>query len=83
MGRKFVFIAVMVASLFSLKSFAQNICTEPVKTESGVLRGMSEQATQTCVWHGIPYAAAPIGGLRWKAPQPVKPWEGVREATEW
>jgi len=30
---------------------------------------------------GIPFAAPPIGALRWKAPQPVKPWSGVRQST--
>jgi len=30
------------------------------------------------VFRGIPYAAPPIGALRWKAPQPVVPWDGVR-----
>ena len=31
---------------------------------------------------GIPYAAPPVGPLRWKAPEPNQPWEGVRDATE-
>ena len=32
------------------------------------------------VWRGIPYAAPPVGGLRWRAPQPAAPWTGTREA---
>ncbi|CAN5249429.1 carboxylesterase family protein [soil metagenome] len=32
---------------------------------------------------GIPYAAPPLGDLRWRAPQPVPPWSGVRAATEY
>ncbi|MCA9506033.1 MAG: carboxylesterase family protein [Myxococcales bacterium] len=31
-------------------------------------------------WRGIPYAKPPVGPLRWRAPQPAEPWEGVREA---
>jgi para-nitrobenzyl esterase len=34
------------------------------------------------VYRGIPYAAPPVGDLRWKPPQPVTPWEGIRECTE-
>jgi hypothetical protein len=33
------------------------------------------------VFHGIPFAQAPVGRLRFAAPQPVRQWEGVREAT--
>ena len=34
------------------------------------------------VFRGIPFAAPPVGGLRWRAPQPVLPWAGVKNATE-
>ncbi|MEO7016777.1 MAG: carboxylesterase/lipase family protein [Leifsonia sp.] len=37
---------------------------------------------QTCAWRGIPYAAAPVGARRFRAPQPVEPWDGIRDATE-
>ncbi len=35
------------------------------------------------VFLGIPYAAPPVGDLRWKPPQPVAPWTGVRQADSW
>lgn len=35
------------------------------------------------VYKGIPYAVAPVGDLRWKAPQDVEPWDDVRACTEW
>ncbi len=36
----------------------------------------------TMAWLGVPYAQAPVGALRWKAPRPVQPWQGAREATK-
>jgi para-nitrobenzyl esterase len=33
-------------------------------------------------WVGVPYAAPPVGELRWRAPRPAKPWQGSRKATE-
>ncbi|MET7508472.1 carboxylesterase family protein [Streptomyces albidoflavus] len=50
-------------------------------TQSGWVRGSVPDAAKVAAYRGIPYAAAPVGGLRWKAPQPPKPWPGVRQAT--
>nr|CAD7397689.1 unnamed protein product [Timema poppensis] len=54
-----------------------------IRTEEGSVRGR----TRTSVWgdtyysfQGIPYAEPPVGNLRFKAPRPVIPWEGVRDA---
>nr|XP_053605093.1 uncharacterized protein LOC128672172 [Plodia interpunctella] len=56
-----------------------------VKINDGVLEGVyvdSEYGGKYYSFKGIPYAAPPIGELRYKAPQPVTPWDGVRKATE-
>jgi para-nitrobenzyl esterase len=50
-----------------------------VQVQSGTLQGV--EADGLLIYKGVPYAAAPIGDLRWREPQPVKPWKGVREAT--
>ncbi|MBP5796289.1 MAG: carboxylesterase family protein, partial [Bacteroidales bacterium] len=51
-----------------------------VKVEGGYIQGVvTEEMT---VYKGIPFAAPPVGELRWKAPQPVIAWEGVRQANE-
>lgn len=50
-----------------------------VHTRLGQLRGESVNGYH--VWKGIPYAQPPVGELRFHAPQPLKPWEGVRAAT--
>ncbi|MBO4892483.1 MAG: carboxylesterase family protein [Prevotella sp.] len=49
-----------------------------VKTQYGILEGFEEDGVKKFL--GVPFAQAPVGDLRWKAPQPVQPWEGVREA---
>ncbi|HUT54004.1 MAG TPA: carboxylesterase family protein [bacterium] len=58
----------------------EDVCTEPVRTGAGMVRGAAETGTETCVWKGIPFAAPPVGELRWKAPEPPAPWSGVRDA---
>jgi para-nitrobenzyl esterase len=50
-----------------------------VATADGKLRG--QEAGTTDEFLGIPYAAPPVGPLRWRAPQPAAPWAGVRPAT--
>ncbi len=50
------------------------------RVESGVLEGVPGNNPEITVYKGIPYAAAPIGELRWRAPKPPEKWEGVRKA---
>ena len=54
-----------------------------VKTDAGYVSGtvLGEPGKPVHVYRGIPYAAPPIGPLRWKPPQPVTPWSGIRECT--
>jgi len=59
---------------------------EVVQTKHGAVRGTTvtelEKVT-AYIYRGIPYAAPPVGELRWKAPQPVVAWKGERDATQW
>jgi para-nitrobenzyl esterase len=51
-----------------------------VQIDGGVVRG--EAVPGGYAFRGLPYAAAPTGHLRWRAPQPPVAWKGVRDATE-
>lgn len=53
---------------------------QPVKTESGSVEGIPGRDRSVTVFRGIPYAAPPVGELRWRPPQPPEPWPGVRRA---
>ena len=55
-----------------------------VKTDKGYVSGaiIGEPGKEVSVFRGIPFAAPPVGDLRWKPPQPVEPWEGIRECTQ-
>lgn len=57
------------------------LSTPQIVTNSGALVGaMADDRVR--VFKGVPYATPPVGSLRWRPPQPVRPWEGVRSALE-
>ena len=69
--------------LISLNSVQAEAIKDIVRVESGKLKGYeSPRAPGVLIFKGVPYAAPPVGDLRWKDPQPLKPWDGVRQAAE-
>jgi len=58
----------------------QALPPDTVQTANGVLQGVIDEAAGLREFKGIPYAAPPVGDLRWREPQPVANWEGVRKA---
>jgi para-nitrobenzyl esterase len=76
-----VFVLILAnACLGSLPSVSSG---PAVRVEAGVLEGMQfGTAENEVAFLGVPYAAPPVGELRWKPPQPVSRWNGTRKATE-
>ncbi|HXR06585.1 MAG TPA: carboxylesterase/lipase family protein [Candidatus Acidoferrum sp.] len=62
---------------------AQQVSGVRQTTSDGILEGVVSADGQVRAFKGIPYAAPPVGPLRWKAPQPVVPWTGVRKAADY
>jgi para-nitrobenzyl esterase len=80
-------ISVPVSSCLSVTGMALLLTAAiadaaPVKTTSGAVEGVTVAGSNVRVFKGIPFAAPPVGDLRWKPPQPPAPWDGVRKATE-
>jgi para-nitrobenzyl esterase len=73
-----IFLGVLTSAIALPAS--QNSQTT-IQTRSGAILGTIGH--DVLVFKGIPFAQPPVGALRWRPPQPVKPWEGVRSATEW
>src|SRR3954467_14573796 len=67
-----------VATLAVVASVFGGAATDTVTVEGGQIRGTASDGVR--VFKGIPFAAPPVGVLRWKAPEPVVAWSGVRSA---
>jgi para-nitrobenzyl esterase len=63
-------------------SFLSAAISDPVRTETGLVSGVPGTTDDVRVYKGIPFAAPPVGDLRWREPRPPSHWEGVRKADE-
>ncbi|MEL6190501.1 MAG: carboxylesterase family protein [Bacteroidota bacterium] len=77
---KYVLVALLLLSGVFILTRANKGGSPSVPIDSGLIEGV-ESASGISAFKGIPFAAPPVGELRWKAPQPVTPWEGVRTCT--
>ncbi len=72
------FVALTIFFLGAVTGFGSPASLAAVHTDSGMIEGVSENGND--VFKGVPFAAAPIGPLRWRAPQAPAAWSGVRLA---
>ena len=71
-------LIVLGVALMALPAFAQQ-ATPPVSVTGGAISGTDTGEVRT--FFGVPFAAPPVGDLRWRAPQAVVPWQGVKATT--
>lgn len=84
----FGIIVVLTLTLYSPQveakaavDYSNPIPTQILHLEKGDIRGVYNDDKSVEVYAGIPYAKAPIGELRWKEPQEVEKWDGVKECS--
>ena len=70
--------ALLLLSVLALFGCSKAVDTPVLTIEGGQVKGVTTEIPGVLVYRGIPYAAPPIGENRWKEPQPVVPWEGVK-----
>lgn len=76
---KLLLIISLVSTLAACGHDSNNHAPTVVKTDKGMVKGKETAAMREFL--GIPYAAPPVGDLRWEPPQPTQPWSGTLEAT--
>lgn len=77
-------LILLVAPMFSKAQQAENQNAFPVQitTSNGIIEGEFDIKTNIQSFKGIPFAQAPVGNLRWKAPQPVLNWNGIKQTKK-
>ena len=73
------FALTLAAMAISIATLAQDAVS--VKTSYGILEGLDISGIKT--FKGVPFAAPPTGDNRWREPQPLQPWQGIRECHDY
>lgn len=73
---------LLILAIFMATSISNSArsAEEPITLDTGRITG--QQADGVRIYKGVPFAAPPVGKLRWQPPQPASPWDGVRACTE-
>ncbi|HJQ70274.1 MAG TPA: carboxylesterase/lipase family protein [Blastocatellia bacterium] len=82
-SRKLSLLAAALLAALCVLNFnsAASSANDVVRVEGGQISGTNTDGVRS--YKGIPYAAPPVGEMRWRPPQPVRAWEGVRQCTEY
>ncbi|MCM4155570.1 carboxylesterase family protein [Gramella sp. AN32] len=80
MNKTKYYISLWIVCFFSLNFYAQESLI--VETENGKIEGLIDQDQHLNIFLGVPFAKPPIEKLRWKAPQELEDWEGVKETKK-
>ncbi len=75
------FFATFIVFVMGCSNSTKNTISGSISVEGGLISGSYDESTGITSFKGVPFAAPPVGDLRWKAPQPVIPWEGVKQCT--
>lgn len=73
---RFIAFGVIAVMLLSFVILNEDM---PVKLDTGLISGSKSADGEVISYKGIPFAQPPVGDLRWRAPQPAKPWTGIRK----
>ncbi|HUZ57478.1 MAG TPA: carboxylesterase family protein [Hanamia sp.] len=80
------FLSVSFLLFFTLPTIAQknnnNYFAVQTKIDNGTIEGNFDTKTGIQLYLGIPFAKPPVGPLRWKAPQPLDNWKGVKKTKK-
>ena len=76
-------LLIGLTSSCSTEGTEANTVTDPIKIDTGYISGtvIGDVGKEVHIYRGIPYAAPPVGDLRWKPPQPAESWTGIRECS--
>ncbi len=72
-----LFFLLIISILMAFNQAGRPV-SDPIRIESGLVAGLYNANTGVTAYKGIPFAAPPVGPLRWKAPQPAGKWKGIR-----
>jgi para-nitrobenzyl esterase len=74
-------VALCLLGLLPFAAQPAPVATDRVRTTLGLLEGAGPDSGGVRVFRGIPYAAPPVAALRWRPPQPLKKWTGIRATS--